>query len=155
MKKLALLLGMTAVLAWPGSPATAADAAADVTAEVQKGIKAYNDHDLSYFEATLAPDAVYIADDGATFAGRERILGLFKRVFAMTPARSITPVGDVAVGSRGDVAWARFKYTLSAGENARGIVGTTLLAKADGRWQVLQIQNTRDGHASPAGHGDH
>jgi uncharacterized protein (TIGR02246 family) len=153
MKKLALLLGIGAVLA--GSGTSAAADAADVTAEVQKGIKAYNDRDLSYFESTLAPDAVYIADDGATFSGRERILGLFKRVFAMTPARSVTPVGDVAVGSKGDVAWARFKYTLSAGESARGIVGTTLMTKADGRWQVLQIQNTRDGHASPAGHGDH
>ena len=155
MKKLALAFSIAAVLATPGSAAVTGDAAGEVTAEVQKGIKAYNDRDISYFEAALAPDAVYIADDGATFVGRERILGLFKRIFAMTPARSIAPVGDVAVGTKGEVAWARFKYTLSAGENARGLVGSTLLARADGRWQVLQIQNTPDGHAAAAGHGKH
>ena len=139
------------VMALAVPAAHAADTAAELSAEVQKGVKAYNVRDLSYFEAALGPDAVYIADDGATFVGKERVLGLFKRIFAMTPAREITP-GEVAVGSRGDVGWVRFKYTLAAGEQKRGAVMTTLLARNGAQWQVLQIQNTPDGHAAPGAH---
>jgi ketosteroid isomerase-like protein len=144
-----LLAAMSLALAVPAAPA--ADPAPELRTEVQKGVTAYNTRDLSYFEAALVPDAVYIADDGATFVGKDRVLGLFKRIFAMTPAREIAP-GEVAVGSRGDVGWARFKYTLAAGEEKRGAVMTTLFARSGAQWQVLQIQNTRDGHASPGGH---
>jgi ketosteroid isomerase-like protein len=148
MKSLPVAMGLFLVAALP---AVAADATAELNGEVQNGVKAYNARDLSYFEKALAPDAVYIADDGATFVGKERVLGLFKRIFAMTPPREITP-SEVAVGSRGDVGWARFKYTLAAGEVKRGAVMSTLLARSAGQWQVLQIQNTRDGHAEAHAH---
>ena len=71
----------------------------------------------------------------------------------MTPPRELAP-GDIVVGSRGDVAWARFKWTLTAGPDKRQGMMTTLFARSGGQWEVLQMQNTPDGHAAGS-HGKH
>jgi ketosteroid isomerase-like protein len=134
------------------APLLAADAPPPVAAEVEKGVKAYNAHDVAYYEGALSADAVYIAEDGAVFAGKERVLRLFSRIFAMTPPRQLA-VTDLAGGTRGDVAWARFKWTLTAGPDSRHGVSSILFVRAADAWQVLQIQNTPAGHvmaASPA-----
>ena len=118
----------------------------DVAAELQRGIAAYNAGDIAYYNASLAPDAVYIADDGAVFAGKERIVGLFTRIFARTPKPRLE-TSDVVTGGRGDVAWARFKWNLSGIEKARPGVATAIFVRDGGRWQVVSIQNTIAGHA--------
>ena len=145
---LAAVLLSSSLQAAPPEPATAA---AGVAAEVEKGVAAYNAQDLKYYEATLAPDAVYIADDGATFAGKERVLGLFGRLFAATPKRQMA-VSDVITGGKGDVAWARFKWTITRGETSRKGVCSVLFIRAGSAWQAVQIQNTPDGHGSPEAH---
>jgi ketosteroid isomerase-like protein len=117
-------------------------------AEVEKGIAAYNARDIKYYEAVLAPEAVYIAEDGAIIAGKERVLRRFSHIFNATPPRQIAVEG-VTTGGKGDVAWARFKWTLTFGEQTRKGVATTLFVRAADRWQVVQIQNTLDGHATP------
>ena len=134
------------------APVLAADAPPPVAAEVEKGVKAYNAHDIAYYEDALSTDAVYIAEDGAVFAGKERVLRLFSRIFARTPAPQIA-ITDLASGTRGDVAWARFKWTLTVGPDSRQGISSILFARAGDAWQVLQIQNTPAGHvmaASPA-----
>jgi ketosteroid isomerase-like protein len=127
--------------------ALGADPATDAALEVEKGVKAYNGRDLAYYEAVLAPDAVYIAEDGAVIAGKQRVVALFQRIFAATPARQLV-VSDVTPGAAGEVAWARFKWTLTVGDAVRHGVATTLFARRPGGLQVLQIQNTPDGHAA-------
>lgn len=127
----------------------AAAAAAGIAAEVEKGVAAYNAQDLKFYEATLTPDVVYIADDGATFAGKERVLGLFGRLFAATPKRQMA-VSDVVTGGKGDVAWARFKWTITRGDTSRKGVCSVLFTRAGDAWQAVQIQNTPDGHAAAA-----
>lgn len=124
--------------------------APDVSGEVERGVRAYNAREIAYYETALTPDAVFIADDGAIFAGKERVLKQFTRVFGMTPARQIA-VSDVATGGRGDVAWARFKWTLTGPEQSRAGVATTVFVRGPaGDWQVALIQNTRSGHGAPA-----
>src|SRR5947208_3667918 len=66
-----------------------ADAPSPVAAEVEKGVKAYNAQDIAYYERVLSPDAVYIAEDGAIFAGKERVLRVFSRIFGKTPVRQL------------------------------------------------------------------
>jgi len=124
---------------------------AGIAAEVEKGVAAYNAQDLKHYEATLAPEAVYIADDGATFVGRERVVGLFSRLFAATPHRQMA-VSDVVTGGKGDIAWTRFKWTITRGETSRKGICSVLFTRAGEGWQALQIQNTPDGHAMPAAH---
>lgn len=128
----------------PAAPA--AQARPEIAAEVQRGVAAYNAQDIAYYQASLAPDAVYIADDGAVFSGKERIVGLFTRIFARTPKPQLEAT-DIVTGGRGDVAWARFKWTLSGIEKARPGVGTAIFVRGEGGWQVVSIQNTIAGHA--------
>ena len=132
------------------SPALAAEQKApDLAAEVEKGVKAYNDRAIAYYEQALLPDAVFIADDGAIFAGKERAVKHFARVFGMTPARQIA-VTEVVSGGRGDTGWARFKWTLTGPEASRAGVATTVYVREGGEWKVALIQNTRSGHGAPA-----
>ena len=125
---------------------------APIAAEVERGVKAYNAQQIAYYEEALATDAVYIAEDGATFAGKEKVLRLFTRIFAKSPAPQLA-VSDVVTGGKGDVAWARFKWTLTTGPDSRQGVSSVLFARAGDAWQVVQIQSTPAGHAmapSPA-----
>jgi ketosteroid isomerase-like protein len=135
---------LAAVLILPAT-VPAADAPAPVAAEVEKGVKAYNAQDIAYYERVLSTDAVYVAEDGAIFAGKDRVLSLFKRIFAKTPARQLA-ISDLVTGTRGDVAWARFKWTLTMGPDSRQGVTSILFAREGGAWQVLQIQSTAAGH---------
>jgi uncharacterized protein (TIGR02246 family) len=147
----ALLFALALQAASPAAPAAAPapQARPEIAAELQRGVTAYNARDIAYYQSALTADAVYIADDGAIFAGKERIVGLFTRVFARTPAPRLE-VTEVVTGGRGDVAWARFKWTLSGIEKARPGVGTAIFVKGDGGWQVASIQNTLAGHAMRA-----
>ena len=139
---------LAAVLLLP-VPAGAADAPPSVAAEVETGVKAYNAQDAAYYERVLGADAVYIAEDGAIFAGKEKVVALFKRIFAKTPTRQLA-VTDVVTGAKGDVAWARFKWTLTMGPDSRHGVSSIVFAREGEAWQVLQIQSTPAGHTMAA-----
>ena len=130
----------------PPSPAATA-----VAAEVAKGVVAYNAQDLKYYEGALAPDVVYIADDGMTFTGKEGVAGLFGRLFAATPHRQMA-TSDLTTGARENVAWARFKWTITRGETSRKGICSILFTRAGDTWQALQIQNTPDGHGAADAH---
>jgi len=135
------------------SPTPAPPSRPEIAAEVQRGLRAYNAQDLAYYDATLAPDAVYIADDGAVFSGKERVMQLFTRIFGGAQKPHLE-IADVATGGKGDAAWARFGWTLSGIEHARPGVATVIFERAGDGWRVMSIQNTAKGHimraASPA-----
>jgi uncharacterized protein (TIGR02246 family) len=130
------------------APAPQPQARPEIAAEVERGTKAYNSQDIAFYQSTLAPDAVYIADDGMAFSGKDRVVSMFTRVFARKPQLEVT---DVVTGGKGDTAWARFNWTLSGIEKARPGVATVIFQKAGTGWQVVSIQNTPKGHAMGPG----
>lgn len=130
-------------------PVLALAEAPPIAAEVERGVAAYNAREIRYYEDALATDAVYIAEDGATFVGKERVLRLFSRIFARTPPPQLA-VSDVVTGGKGDVAWARFKWTLTTGPESRHGVSSILFTRAADAWQVVQIHSTPSGHAAAA-----
>ena len=136
----ALVLAVAVTLQAASTAAPPAPARPEIAAEVQRGVAAYNAGDIAYYQASFAPDAVYIADDGAVFTGKERIVGLFTRIFARTPKPRLE-TSDLVTGGQGDVAWARFKWTLSDIEKARPGVATAIFVRGGGGWQVASIQN--------------
>ena len=148
MKPLVMSLGLALLAA----PALAADSAAEIAAVVQKSTAAYNKQDLKYFEGAFGADVVYVADDGATFASKQKVVGLFGRLFARTPPPQLE-VTDVATTVKGDVAWSRYKWKLSGGAKARQGMGVTLFAKEGADWKIVHVQNTLDGHAAASAHG--
>jgi ketosteroid isomerase-like protein len=145
---------LVALQSAPSSSATPGPASRpEIAAEVERGRRAYNAQDLAYYEAALAPDAVYIADDGAVFSGKERVMQLFTRIFGRAQKPHLE-IGDITTGGKGDTAWARFEWTLSATEHARPGVATVIFEHTADGWRVASIQNTAKGHtmraASPA-----
>lgn len=131
------------------APSPAPQARPEIAAEVERATRAYNAQEIAYYESALAPDAFYIADDGMVFAGKERVVGLFTRIFGRTPKPHLE-VSDVVTGGKGDAAWARFNWTLSGIEKSRPGVATALFVRAGAGWQVVSIQNTSRGHAMPS-----
>jgi len=118
----------------------------DLTAEVQRAVTAYNARDLSYYESVLDPKSVYIAEDGGVISGRERVLRTFGRIFTSDPPRRIE-ISDLSVDRRGDTGWATFRWTLTAGPDARQGVTSVLYVRGDGGWRPMLIQNTLRAHA--------
>jgi hypothetical protein len=59
-------------------------------------------------------------------------------------------VADVVTGGKGDVAWARFKWTRTKGADSRPGVASAIFVRGEGRWTVVLIQNTPLGHAMGA-----
>ncbi len=141
------LIVALALTAQAGSSATAPQARPEIAAELQRGVAAYNAQDIAYYQSSLAPDAVYIADDGGTFVGRDRVVSLFTRVFGRTPKPRLE-VSEVVTGGSGDFGWARFNWTLSDIEKARPGIATAIFTRSAGKWQVVSIQNTPVGHPS-------
>lgn len=129
----------------PAPSAPPVQARPEIAAEVEKGVRAYNAQDLAFYQATLAADATYIADDGGLFAGKDRVIGLFTRIFARDPKPHLD-VTDVVTGGRGDVGWARFAWTLSGIEHARPGIATAVFVRERGAWRLVSLQNTPRGH---------
>ena len=140
----ALLLALA--LAVPGAAPPAAQARPEIASAVLRGIAAYNAQDLAYFEATVAPDAVYIMDNALVLSGRENVLALLNGFFARTPRPQMV-ASEIVTGGRGDVAWARFKWTPS--HNTRPGVTTAIFVREGAGWQVVSIQLTRLTHGEP------
>jgi ketosteroid isomerase-like protein len=143
---LGLLFVATVQAPSPSAGPRAAATADDLGAEVQRAVTAYNARDLSYYETVLDPKSVYIAEDGAVISGRERVLRTFGRIFSADPPRRIE-ISDLTVDRRGDTGWATFRWTLTAGPDARQGVTSVLYVRGDGGWRPMLIQNTLRGHA--------
>ena len=139
----ALAVQTAAQPAWAAAPAP--QARPEIAAEVLRGVAAYNAQDLEYYEASLAPDAVYIMDNGLVLSSREYILALLNGFFSKTPRPQLV-ASEVVTGGRGDVAWARFKWTPTHAENGRPGVTTAIFVRGGAGWQVVSIQLTRLRH---------
>ena len=144
-----VLLVVTQVATPSPAASPAPQARPEIAAELERGVRAYNAQDIAFYQGALAPDTVYIADDGAVFAGKERVLRLFTRIFGGAQKPQLE-VADVVTGGKGEVAWARFSWTLSGIERARPGVAIVLFERAGDGWQVVSIQNTAKGHAMRA-----
>ena len=153
MSPIAVVMLVTLQSAPSPSATPAPPSRPEIAAEVERGVRAYNAQDLAYYDAALAPDTVYIADDGAVFSGKERVMQLFTRIFGRAQKPHLE-IADVTTGGKGDAAWARFGWTLSEIEHARPGVATVIFERAADGWRVMSIQNTAKGHtmraASPA-----
>ena len=145
----AVILAVSQAASPSPAPSPAPQARPEIAAELDRGVSAYNAQDLAFYQAVLTPDAVYIADDGAVFAGKERVMRLFTRIFGAVQKPRLD-VADVVTGGKGDVAWARFNWTLSGIEHARPGVAIVVFERAGDGWQVVSIQNTAKGHAMRA-----
>jgi uncharacterized protein (TIGR02246 family) len=68
---------------------------------VQAQLDAYNAHDAEAFAATYAEDArIYVFPDREWIAGREKILEVYRQLFASTPAIHAEIAQRIVQGAR-------------------------------------------------------
>ncbi|MBI2150120.1 MAG: nuclear transport factor 2 family protein [Acidobacteria bacterium] len=89
-----LILIVVIVLAF-GGVAAGQQPVADL---VQAGVDAYNRQDVAYFEKMLAPDVVWLDDDGHAVAGKDRVLAFLRNQLGATPPRKLV-VTNIRTGS--------------------------------------------------------
>ena len=105
---------------------------------VQAGIEAYNKQDIGYFEKMLAPDVVWLDDDGHAIAGKDRVLGFLRGQLTATPPRKLT-IANVKTGSSNDAAWVSFAYTMDGGPGSRKGLNSTVYRKSGSDWQIVLV----------------
>lgn len=111
---------------------------------VQAGIDAFNSHNPAYFEKALAPDVIWLDEDGHVIAGKEKVLGFVTRKITATPPRTVT-AANIKVSSSGEVAWASFSYTIE-GEGRQIVKGmnSTVYKKSGSDWQIVLVHGSVD-----------
>lgn len=113
----------------------------------QKGVDALNTQNFAYFEKALAPEVVWLDEDGHAITGKDAVLSFIKRKFAATPAKKITAT-NIKTGNTSDAAWASFQYTVDAGAVQKKGLNSTVFKKAGNDWQIVLVH----GAMNAAGH---
>jgi uncharacterized protein (TIGR02246 family) len=128
-----------------------AEVVRDVTRDL---VAAWNLGDARAFGALFAEDADYVAGSGAAFHGREAIAGLLVEAHRGSGAGSAIVLGTVKVRLvREDVAIVHADWretpaggvaSASSSTIARGRRGIFIqvLARQNGRWEIVALQNT-------------
>jgi len=117
---------------------------------VQAGINAYNAKDVAYFEKHLAPEAIWLDEDGHIISGRNSVLSFIKNQLSDPAPRKITAT-NIKFASSGDAAWAGFAYTINhAGKEVKGL-NSTVFKKVGNDWMIVLIHGAFD---APGHHMD-
>jgi hypothetical protein len=101
-------------------------------------VTAFNNHDVTYFQKAIAPDAVWFDEDGHTL----QAMVWMNRIMGANPPRKLS-ITNLRVGSWDNGGWAGFNYVL---EGANQIKGTnTMVFKKNGNdWQIAVIHGAVD-----------
>ena len=115
--------------------------AQDDTALVDAAINAFNTSDAAYFEKSLAPDAVWLDEDGHAIAGKERVTGFITR--RLMGQKVVT--SNVKVFTSGDAAWSHFNYEV-IGEGHEPIegIGSAVFKRVGSDWQIVMIHGAHN-----------
>jgi len=114
---------------------------------VQRGIDAYNNHDVAYFEKNLAADAIWLDEDGHVISGKNSVLGFIRRQITAASPRKLTAT-NIRMGNTSDAAWATFAYTIEAEGQQRKGLNTAVFKKVGNDWQIVLVH----GAVNAAGH---
>ncbi len=115
---------------------------------VQAGVDAYNRQDVAYFEKMLAPDVVWLDDDGHAVAGKDRVLAFLRNQLGAAVPRKLM-VTNIRTGNTSDAAWASFAYVMEGGPGQRKGLNSTFYRKSGADWQIVLVH----GAINTPGHG--
>jgi hypothetical protein len=108
-------------------------------ADVMKAVvTAFNNHDVAYFQKTIAPDAVWFDEDGHTL----QAMVWMNRLMSANPPRKLS-VTNLRVGSWDNGGWAGFNYVLEGVNQIKG-TNTMVFKKNGSDWQIAVIHGAVD-----------
>ena len=116
-------------------PATASGPVADLV----KGIvTAFNNRDIPYFQKLIAPNAVWLDEDG------HHLLAMvwMNRLLSSNPPRKLT-VTNVRTENWDTAGWAGFNYVIEGTNQVKG-VNSMVFKKTGNDWKIVLIHGAVD-----------
>jgi ketosteroid isomerase-like protein len=108
-------------------------------AEVMNSVvKAFNSRDTAYFDKLIAPDAVWLDEDGHHLLATVWM----NRLLSANPQRKLT-ITNLRTESWETGGWAGFNYLLEATNQVKGI-NTMVFKKIGNDWQIVMIHGAVD-----------
>jgi len=122
----------------PNIFAPAASAFGPVADLVNTIVTSFNNRDTAYFQKIIAPDAVWLDEDGHHLIATVWMT----RLMSANPPRKLT-ISNLRVGSTDTAAWAGFNYVLEGTNQVKGI--NSMVFKKNGNdWQISMIHGAVD-----------
>ena len=117
-------------------PATASGPLADLTNNI---VSEFNKRNTAYFERLIAPDAVWLDEDG------HHLLAVvwMNRLMSQNPSRKLN-ISNLRVQNWGDAGWAGFNYTLEGGSNPIKGTNSFVFKKNGNDWQLVLVHGAVD-----------
>src|SRR5262249_17789169 len=105
---------------------------------VRSVVTAFNKRDAAFFEKSIAPDAVWLDEDGHHLLATVWI----NRLLSANPPRKLT-ISNLRVGNWDTAGWAGFNYVLEGTNQVHGI--NSMSFKKNGNdWQIVMIHGAVD-----------
>jgi ketosteroid isomerase-like protein len=144
MKKLILVLVFGASLSHAfgqarpnifAPPPTASGPVADLVNSI---VMAFNNHDTAALQKLIAPDAVWLDEDGHHLIA----MVWMNRLMAANPQKKLT-ISNLRVSSWDNTGWAAFNYVMEGGNMVKG-TNSMLFKKTGNDWQIVLVHGAVD-----------
>jgi hypothetical protein len=101
-------------------------------------VTAFNNRDTAYFDKLIAPDAVWLDEDGHHLLGTVWM----NRLLSATPPRKLS-ITNLRTESWDTGGWAGFNYVLEATNQVKGI-NSMVFKKTGNDWKIVMIHGAVD-----------
>ena len=122
----------------PNIFAPAASATGPLAEVMNSVVTAFNKRDTAYFDKLIAPDAVWLDEDGHHLLATVWM----NRLLSANPARTLS-ITNVRTESWDTGGWAGFNYVLAATNQVKGI-NTMVFKKTGNDWKIVMIHGAVD-----------
>jgi ketosteroid isomerase-like protein len=122
----------------PNIFAPAATANGPIADLINSVVKAFNNRDTAAFEKLIAPDAVWLDEDGHHLIATVWM----NRLLSANPPRKLS-ITNLRTENWGDGGWAGFNYILEATNQVKG-VNSMVFKKTGDEWKIVMIHGAVD-----------
>ena len=122
----------------PNIFAPAATASGPIAEVMNNMVTAFNNRDTAHFQKLIAPDAVWLDEDGHHLLASVWM----SRLLSANPPRKLT-VSNLRTQSWDNAGWAGFNYVLEGTNQVKGI-NTIVFKKTGNDWQIEMIHGAVD-----------
>ena len=124
--------GGTSIFAPPATPA------GPMVGVVNAIVMAFNNRDTAYFQKIIAPDAIWLDEDGHTL----QAMVWMNRLMSANPPRKLS-ITNLRVGNWDTAGWAGFNYVIEGTNQVKG-TNSMVFKKAGNDWQIVVIHGAVD-----------
>jgi ketosteroid isomerase-like protein len=122
----------------PNIFAPEAKASGPIADFVENMVKAFNNRDMAFFQKAMAPDAVWLDEDGHHLIGTVWI----NRLLSANPPRKLS-ITNLRVSNWDNAGWAGFNYVIEGTSQVKG-TNSMVFKKTGNDWQIVLVHGAVD-----------